>query len=78
MLSFRICFSLLVGCHVGFSMKLSFTTLACPDLDVEMIVRRAKAFGFDGVDFRGTKEGLDVTTQTAFTSGMAGTRSLLA
>ncbi|EDY80779.1 AP endonuclease, family 2 [Verrucomicrobiia bacterium DG1235] len=58
-------------------MKLAFTTLACPDWDVETIVGKAKAYGYDGVDFRGTKEGLDITTQAAFTSGIANTRSLI-
>ncbi|MDQ8186751.1 sugar phosphate isomerase/epimerase [Pelagicoccus sp. SDUM812002] len=59
-------------------MKLSFTTLACPDWDLETIIRKGAEFGFDGVDFRGTSEGVDITTQPAFTSAMASTQALVA
>jgi len=34
-------------------MKLAFTTLGCPDWDLEKIIAVAKEAGFDGVDFRG-------------------------
>ncbi|PZE22123.1 sugar phosphate isomerase/epimerase family protein [Paenibacillus xerothermodurans] len=34
-------------------MKLSFTTLGCPEWDLETIIARAKEYGFDGIDFRG-------------------------
>lgn len=59
-------------------MKLAFTTLACPGWDVETIVRKASAFGFDGIDFRGTDQGVDVTVQPAFTSGIEATKALIA
>ena len=58
-------------------MKLSFTTLACPDWSVETIVSNAAAAGFDGVDFRGTNNGLDITTQDEFLSGISETRRLI-
>lgn len=34
-------------------MKLSFTTLGCPDWDLNTILTQAKQYGFQGVDFRG-------------------------
>jgi len=33
-------------------MKLSFTTLGCPDWSLEQIAKNARAFGFDGVELR--------------------------
>ena len=58
-------------------MKLSFTTLACPDWSLETIVKQAAESGFDGVDFRGTDQGIDVTLQDQFRSGIAATRRLI-
>ncbi len=34
-------------------MKLAFTTLGCPDWDLETILKRASEYGFVGIDFRG-------------------------
>ncbi len=34
-------------------MKLSFTTLGCPDWDMDTIISRAVEYGFDAVNFRG-------------------------
>lgn len=34
-------------------MKLSFTTLGCPDWDLQLIIGRAAEYGFDAIDFRG-------------------------
>lgn len=58
-------------------MKLSFTTLACPEWDVDTIVRAAADYGFQGVDFRGTKEGLDISVQAAFTKDLSRTKALI-
>ncbi|MDA8975144.1 sugar phosphate isomerase/epimerase [Akkermansiaceae bacterium] len=58
-------------------MKLAFTTLACPDWSLETIVKKAAECGFDGVDFRGTDQGLDITLQDQFLSGNAATRRLI-
>jgi sugar phosphate isomerase/epimerase len=55
-------------------MKLSFTTLGCPGWDLYTICARGREFGFDGVDFRGYLDTLDVTTLPNFTSGAAETR----
>ncbi len=48
-------------------MKLAFTTLGCPDWDLNTIIFRAKQYGFDGVDFRGYRSELDVTFLPEFT-----------
>ena len=34
-------------------MKISFSTLACPDLTWQEIYSMAKDFGFDGIEMRG-------------------------
>jgi sugar phosphate isomerase/epimerase len=38
--------------------KLGFTTLGCPEWPIEEIPRRAKAYGFDGVELRVADDGL--------------------
>lgn len=58
-------------------MKTSFTTLACPNWSLETIVRKAAECGFDGIDFRGTDQGLDITVQEQFQSGLAESRRLI-
>jgi len=47
-------------------MKLSFSTLGCPNWDLDTIVKKAKAYGFDGVEIRGIKDQLDVTKLSEF------------
>ncbi len=59
-------------------MKISFTTLGCPAWDLETICRRGQEYGFDGVDFRGYRDELDVTRLPEFNSGSAATRRMLA
>ena len=58
-------------------MKISFTTLGCPAWDLDTICSRGGEFGFDGVDFRGIQEDLDITRLPAFTSGVVETRKKL-
>jgi sugar phosphate isomerase/epimerase len=58
-------------------MKISFTTLGCPDWDMETICRRASEYGFDGVDFRGYLDTVDITLLPEFTSGAAQTRRMI-
>ena len=41
-------------------MKLAFSTLGCPEWDMDTIISRAMEYGFDGVDFRGYRGELDV------------------
>lgn len=55
-------------------MKLSFTTLGCPDWDMERIVENAKNYGFDGIDFRGYRGVMEVYELPEFTSGLEETR----
>ena len=58
-------------------MKLSFSTLGCPAWDLNTICRRGREYGYDGVDFRGYLDTLDVTTLPAFTTDAAATRKQL-
>jgi sugar phosphate isomerase/epimerase len=59
-------------------MKISFTTLGCPEWDLDTICRRGQEYGFDGVDFRGYLDAMDITLLPEFTSQAAGTRRKLA
>jgi sugar phosphate isomerase/epimerase len=58
-------------------MKISFTTLGCPNWDMNTICARGREYGFDGVDFRGYLDALDVTVLPAFTTGAAETKRKL-
>jgi len=58
-------------------LRLSFTTLGCPEWDLATICRRAPEYGFTGIDFRGYRECLDITTLPEFTSEIAATRRQL-
>jgi sugar phosphate isomerase/epimerase len=59
-------------------MKLAFTTLACPKWDLKTVCAKAREYGYDGIDFRGLQETLDITTLPAFTSQIAETRKIIA
>lgn len=54
-------------------MKIAFSTLGCPKWDLDTICRRAKEYGFDGLDFRGVLDDLDITTLPAFNQDLAAT-----
>lgn len=54
-------------------MKLSVMTLGCPTWDLETILKNAKAYGYDGVDFRGIQNDLDITKMPAFTTDLNAT-----
>jgi sugar phosphate isomerase/epimerase len=41
---------------------LAFSTLGCPDWDAETVIRRARAMGFDGIEWRGGPDGTVRTT----------------
>ena len=49
-------------------MKISFMTLGCPNWDLETICSRGKEYGFQGVDFRGYLDTLDITLLPEFTT----------
>jgi sugar phosphate isomerase/epimerase len=57
-------------------MQIGFTTLGCPDWTLHEIRSKAVEYGFDGVDFRGLLDKLDVTRLPEFTSGIAETARL--
>ena len=59
-------------------MKISFTTLGCPAWDFDTICAKGKKYGFDGVDFRGILDTLDITLLPMFTAGVAETKRKLA
>ena len=50
-------------------MKIACTTLACPDWDLDTILKRFKEYGYDGVDFRGLGDEMEVWRLEAFTTG---------
>lgn len=58
-------------------MKLAFMTLGCPGWDLDTICRNGKAYGYDGVDFRGYLDTIDITMLPEFTSGVESTRRQL-
>lgn len=58
-------------------MKIAFTTLGCPDWDFDTICRNGQAYGFDGVDFRGYRDEIDITKLARFTTHLVETRQHL-
>ncbi len=59
-------------------MKLAFTTLGCPDWDLETIVHRADEYGFDGVDFRGLNGEMQIFRCPEFSDTIEKTKDLIA
>ena len=59
-------------------MKISFMTLGCPNWDLDTICARGQEYGFDGVDFRGYLDEIDITKLPLFTSQAAQTKRQLA
>ncbi len=58
-------------------MKISFMTLGCPEWDLDMICARGQKYGFDGVDFRGYLDEIDVTKLPMFTTQATATKRQL-
>ena len=54
-------------------MKISMMTLGCPAWDLDTICQKGPEYGFDGVDFRGLLDEIDITRLLAFTTGVAAT-----
>ena len=52
------------------SMKIAVSTLGCPEWTLEQIIDQFPKLGIEGIDFRGTAEGLDITTFPAFTTDL--------
>ena len=59
-------------------MKLAFMTLGCPGWDLATICKRGREYDFDGVDFRGYLDAIDITLRPEFTTGAGATRRMLA
>jgi len=47
-------------------MKLAFSTLGCPQWDLDTIVEKGKEYGFDAVDFRGIQDEMVVPKSKTF------------
>jgi sugar phosphate isomerase/epimerase len=58
-------------------MKIAFMTLGCPNWGLDTICRRGREYGFDGVDFRGYLDEIDVTKLPEFTTHASETRQRL-
>ena len=58
-------------------MKLSFTTLGCPDWTLQEIVKNAYQMGFDGIEFRGIRDEMDISKLPEFTTDLDKTKELL-
>jgi sugar phosphate isomerase/epimerase len=54
-------------------MKLAFMTLGCPTWDLDTICKRGREYGYEGVDFRGYLDTLDITLLPMFTTHAAAT-----
>lgn len=59
-------------------MKLAFSTLGCPNYELEDVLRAAREYGFAGVELRALGGGLDLLARPEFApSGIEGTRRSL-
>jgi sugar phosphate isomerase/epimerase len=59
-------------------MKLAFTTLGCPNWDLDTICQKGREYGYDGVDFRGYQNEIDITRLSLFTKQGTETKQRLA
>ncbi|MFD0682848.1 MULTISPECIES: sugar phosphate isomerase/epimerase family protein [unclassified Paenibacillus] len=55
-------------------MKLSFTTLGCPEWELDLIIKRAVEYGFDAIDFRGLTGEMNIYKLPDFSSQLSHTR----
>ncbi|MCJ7839843.1 sugar phosphate isomerase/epimerase [Lederbergia sp. NSJ-179] len=55
-------------------MKLAFTTLGCPNWDMDTIISKAVENGYDGVDFRGYLGEMDIYKLPEFSSDIETTK----
>jgi len=58
-------------------MKISFTTLGCPNWTLRKIVENAFQMGFDGIEFRGVRDEMDISRLPEFTRDIEETKKLL-
>lgn len=59
-------------------MKLSFTTLACPNWELDQILGAAKQYGYDAIDFRHYRGSTALPALPEFTTGLAATAQKIA
>jgi len=58
-------------------LPISFSTLACPDWDLDTIIARAVKYGYDAVDFRVLRREMQLWKLPEFSSDVAATRQKL-
>lgn len=58
-------------------MKISMMTLGCPTWNLDTICQKGRKYGFDGVDFRGLLDEIDITQLPEFTTQAAQTKQKL-
>ena len=59
-------------------MKLAFSTLGCPDWDLDAMIRAARKFGYEGIELRALKGSLDLLSRPEFApSQIAQTKAFL-
>ena len=58
-------------------MKLAFSTLGCPKWTLNQILENAVKMGFDGIEFRGLLDDIDITRRPEFTTEFSKTRQML-
>lgn len=59
-------------------MKISLMTLGCPRWDLDTICDKGREYGFDGIDFRGLLDEIDITVLPEFTTAVAATMRKIA
>ena len=55
-------------------MKISFMTLGCPNWNLDKICAKGNEYGYDGVDFRGYLDEIDITILPEFTTHIQETK----
>ncbi|MGB9677605.1 MAG: DegT/DnrJ/EryC1/StrS family aminotransferase [Candidatus Ratteibacteria bacterium] len=58
-------------------MKLSFSTLACPEWELKKIIEKSKKFGYDGIEIRGILKELDLAKVPELNEEAENTKKLL-
>lgn len=58
-------------------MKISCTTLGCPDWPLEKIVEGFKQYGYDAIDFRGLEGEMEIWRLPAFSADFAATADMI-
>src|ERR1044071_8033520 len=56
-------------------MKLAFSTLGCPDWELDAMIRAARKFGYEGIELRALAGSLDLLSRPEFTDELADTKA---